>query len=103
MFGRGIYFANKARKSIRYSSLKQQCSYSNDASSTGFLSVFKVAVGKSMDVEQWTYSMCSYTENTMLENNCDSLFAHAGKSLVNDEIIVYNENAATIRYLIELQ
>ncbi len=102
MFGHGIYFAPKARKSIRYSSLKQQYSYTNGTSSTGFLAVFKVAVGKSMNVERWYSAMTSYTEGTMRQHNCDSLYAHAGVDLINDEIIVYNENAATIRYLIEL-
>lgn len=33
----------------------------------------------------------------------DALFAHAGTSLVNDEIIVYDERQVTLQYLIELE
>lgn len=45
--------------------------------------------------------MSSYTERDM--GIFDSVYAHKGASLIHDEMIVYNEAACTIRYMIEVR
>ena len=102
MYGHGLYFANKAKKSLNYTSLEGSI-WTNGNSETGFLAVFKVAVGTPWDVYDWKSIYSTFTEKDILKMKKDSTFAHAGNVLRNDEIIVYNQNACTIRYLIELE
>ena len=49
MFGYGTYFANKAKKSLGYASIKGSC-WANGSDNTGFLGIYKVATGKPYDV-----------------------------------------------------
>lgn len=98
MFGYGLYFASRAQKSLAYAS----CGWRVNGASKGILAVFKVATGKAEDVYAWKRDYLSYREGDVRRKGCDSLFAHKGPSLQNDEIIVYNEAAATIRYLVEV-
>lgn len=101
MFGYGLYFAPRAKKSIKYTSLRGSY-WAKGNSDTGILAVFKVAVGNSYHVDEWNSTYMSYREKDIHNHGADSLYAHAGKSLVNDEVIVYNDAAVTLRYLIEL-
>lgn len=102
MFGYGLYFAPRAKKSINYTSLRGSY-WANGSSDVGILAVFKVAVGESLHVNEWNSGYSVYREADIKRFGKNSLYAHAGKSLVNDEIIVYNDAAVTLRYLIELQ
>ena len=101
MFGYGIYFAPSAQKSIGYTSVYGSY-WASGKSSKGYLAVYDVAVGKPLDVHSYG-SYSSFTEKDMKANGTDSLFAHKGSMLRNDEVIVYNEAAATIRYLVEIE
>ena len=101
MFGYGIYFAPSAQKSIGYTSVYGSY-WASGKSSKGYLAVYDVAVGKPLDVHSYG-SYSSFTEKDMKANGTDSLFAHKGTMLRNDEVIVYNESAATIRYLVEIE
>lgn len=113
MFGMGLYFAPKAGKSRNYTSLESIHSWVAGDSDTGLMAIFKVAEGKALDVYYHENKYLNYTENDILRQNCDSLFAHKGtgsrydsygrRTLLNDEVIVYNEAAATIQYLVELR
>lgn len=104
MFGYGIYFATKARKSLGYTSL-QGSYWARGSSSSAFMGLYEVAYGKPYD----TYSFDSRYYNLNYEGlqkmcpgaNC--LHAHEGQMLRNDEIIVYKECQTTIKYLVELQ
>ena len=104
MFGFGCYFAPKAKKSLGYTSLSGS-RWSNGNSNSGFMALFNVAYGKPYDV----YSFDSKFYNLNYENlqkmcpGANSLHAHAGSMLYNDEIIVYKEEQMTIKYLIELR
>ena len=104
MFGFGCYFAPKAMKSLGYTSLSGS-RWSNGNSNSGFMALFNVAYGKPYDV----YSFDSKFYNLNYENlqkmcpGANSLHAHAGSMLYNDEIIVYKEEQMTIKYLIELR
>lgn len=101
MFGHGIYFAPSFNKSFGYTSASGS-RWANGNSDTAFMAVFDVALGKNLDVHSYDYSFGSYTERDIKKHGCDSLYAHKGQMLYNDEIIVYNENATTIRYLVEV-
>ena len=104
MFGFGCYFAPKAKKSLGYTSLSGS-RWSNGNSNSGFMALFNVAYGIPYNV----YSFDSKFYNLNYENlqkmcpGANSLHAHAGSMLYNDEIIVYKEEQITIRYLIELR
>lgn len=103
MFGYGLYFAPKARKSVRYTSLRGS-TYAHGSSSFGFLSLYEVAYGKPYDVSD-NYGCGDMTWNKLqkVAPGCCSLHAHAGRVLQNDEIIVYREDQTTIKYLVELK
>lgn len=104
MFGYGIYFATKARKSLGYTSLSGSY-WAHGSSSSAFMGLYEVAYGKPYDV----YSFDSKFYNLNYEGlqrmcpgaNC--LHAHEGQMLRNDEIIVYQECQTTIKYLVELK
>ena len=96
MFGNGLYFANRARKSIGYTSLDGAC-WTSGRSSTGFLAVFKVLYKNPLYVQtNHQYSLQELGEH-------DAVFAQKGAMLRNDEIIVFREQQATLQYIIELQ
>ena len=103
MFGHGLYFATNPAKSMRYTSLKG-CNnvHWGIAQDTGLLAVYKVATGNPYHVNVWDPAMAKLEERSIKMLGYDSLWAHKGISLVNDEMIVYNEDACTIRYLLEL-
>ena len=104
MFGNGIYAANKARKSIGYTSLKGSY-WASGSSNRAYLAIFEFATGtewRVLDNEKYKSWMGNITEAKCKANNCNSVFARGGVDLRNDEYIVYNSNQATIRYLIEL-
>ena len=103
MFGFGLYFASEPRKSLRYTSLRGNNNLHGNTGNTGLLAVFKVATGNAKHISMWSPEMSTYTEESMKKFGVDSVFAHKGGSLINDEMIIYNENACTIRYLIELK
>jgi poly [ADP-ribose] polymerase len=104
MFGNGIYFAPKADKANGYTSLKGS-RWAKGNTDTAYMGIFEVATGHEFLTDDWEHR---YTEITAQNKkrfigNCDSFHALAGKHLLNDEIIVYDKNAARIRYLVELK
>ena len=101
MFGYGIYFAPLAKKSVGYTSLNGF--WSKEHSKEGYLAIFKVAYKKPFDVHSWQHEYSQYTKHHIKAKGCDALFAHAGISLRNDEVIVYDESQCTIQYLIRLK
>ena len=104
MFGDGIYFANKARKSIGYTSLKGSY-WASGSSDKAYLAIFEVATGKEWEVlknETYKYWMGNINEQKVKQQGCNSVFAQGGADLRNDEYIIYNSNQCTIRYLIEI-
>jgi poly [ADP-ribose] polymerase len=99
MFGDGIYFANKAQKSIGYSSLSGSY-WTGGNDNKGYLALFDVHMGKQYDVDSANSSLC---QKTLDNGGYDCTFAHAGRSLRNDEIIVYESKRCTIAYIVELK
>ena len=103
MFGYGLYYATKAQKSLGYTSL-QGSYWAGGNSSSGFMALMDVAVGQSFDVYSHKHEYTTYNWDKLqrAKPGAKSLFAHAGKMLYNDEIIVYKEEQSTIKYLLEL-
>ena len=104
MFGYGIYYAPKARKSLGYTSLSGSY-WAKGSSNSGFMALMDVAYGKPYDVYSFDSKYYSFDYNK-LQNACpgaNCLHAHEGSMLRNDEIIVYKEEQCTIKYLIELK
>ena len=99
MFGWGIYFANKAIKSLNYTSLSGS-TWAHGSSKTAYLFVFKVAYKNPKHVSTWSSYMGSLDAKKIKPH--DALHAHKGRSLKEDEIIVYNQAQVTIQYVIEL-
>lgn len=104
MFGYGIYYAPKARKSLGYTSLSGNY-WARGNSSSGFMALMDVAYGKPYDVYSFDSKYYNFNYET-LQKNCpgaNCLHAHEGNMLRNDEIIVYKEEQCTIKYLVELK
>lgn len=104
MFGYGIYFATKARKSLGYTSLSGSY-WAKGSASNAFMGLYEVAYGKPYDVHSFsgTYSSFNYEKLQAACPGANCLHAHEGQMLRNDEIIVYQECQTTIKYLVELK
>lgn len=103
MFGLGIYGANKARKSYGYTSAKGSY-WASGNSSTAFMALFKFNTGKHHNVYKHTSECYDFNaDNLKTKGNYDSVYAHKGADLRNDEFIVYNTNQVTIYALVELR
>lgn len=104
MFGDGIYAANKARKSIGYTSLRGSY-WASGHSNRAYLAIFEFATGKEWNLlenQTWSSWMGRIDKAQVNGKGCDSVFAKGGVDLRNDEYIVYDSTQCTIRYLIEL-
>ena len=113
LFGsEGIYFANNVMKSRNYCGMYGSYWVSGN-SDTGFVALFETAYGDNpYDVYSFSSEYYNMNEKRLNErkNGATCLHAHAGtkldgtwSELKNDEIIFYNENAMTIRYLVEIK
>lgn len=100
MFGDGIYFATKARKSIGYTSLAGS-RWASGSNNVAYLALFSTNLGKQKIVHKHSSECYDFGEKTIAPYN--SVFAKAGVSLMNDELIIYNSNRCTIKYLIEIK
>lgn len=103
MFGYGLYFAPRAKKSVGYTSLRGSY-WAGGHSQFGFMALYEVVYGKPYNVN--SNNGCndmSYEKLQRVAPGCSSLHAHAGPVLKNDEIIVYKEEQTTIKYLVELK
>ena len=101
MFGYGLYFAPSFRKSLGYTSLRGSY-WAGGKASTGLLALFEVATGRTYDIHSYSGELGTFHQNDISNKGCDSLYAHKGAMLHNDEIVVYREDACTIRYLVEV-
>ncbi len=98
MFGDGIYFADKAKKSIGYTSLRGSY-WAKGGNDSAYLALFSVHVGNQYDVHRCD-SGVNYAK--LQKDGYDSTYAHAGQSLLNNEYIVYQSQQCTISYLVEI-
>jgi len=102
MFGYGVYFADKAQKSIGYSSLRGSY-WTGGSANRGFMSLFDVHLGNYLKIKRhqgWCYDLNKI--NLRKRGAFDSLFAEGGADLRNNEYIVYDDAQCTIKYLVEI-
>lgn len=106
MFGKGIYFAPEADKSIGYTSISGSY-WRGGTEKTAFLAVYEVAMGKHKDVYSYDAPRGEKAYNTydgseLRHGGYDSLWAHGHNSMLRrDECIIYDSSQCSIRYLIE--
>lgn len=103
MFGNGTYFANKAKKSMRYTDLPGQNNVHATSGENAFLSVFKVVYRNALDIYRWQNEYTRLNYQILNSEGYDAVFAHGGVDLVNDEIIVYQNCQSAPHYIIELK
>ena len=97
MFGYGIYFAPKARKSYGYTSC-QGSFWARGNSSHGYMGLYATAFGK----PDYVSSAGHYTQRGLELKGCNCVYAKAENTgLRNDEIIFYNEDAMCLNYIVE--
>lgn len=102
MYGDGIYFADKAQKSIGYSSLHGSY-WARGSANKAFLAVFQVHTGNWWKIgTHWNYSYGDLNERSIKAKGYDSVFAEGGADLRNNEYIVYNKAQCTVQYLVEI-
>ena len=108
MFGKGLYFAPKAKKSLGYTSLENS-HWAKGSSRKALLFVFKVAMGKQCDLDGYNSAVAKWDEKKCRKAGYDSVFAHKSAHpslsqgrLYNDEAIVYSEKACTLAYIVEV-
>lgn len=102
MFGNACYFANKSQKSKGYTSAPGSY-WAKGGSKKYFLAVYEVAVGNQKHIYKHTHDCYSLNYDKIKKNGFDSVYAHAGNSLRNDEFMIYKTNQCTIKYLIEME
>lgn len=102
MFGYGIYFAPRAKKSIGYTSL-QGSYWARGTSNEGYLLVMKVAYKNPLDVYTHEVRYMDFRKRDIQRTGNDALFAHKGQMLINDEVVIYDEAQVNPRYLIVLK
>ena len=103
MFGYGLYFADKAKKSYGYTSGRGSY-WARGSSNRAFMTLYDVHLGNSLKIkhhESWCYDL---TESKLkARGDYDSLFALGGADLRNNEYIVYNQSQCTARFFVELR
>ncbi|MEM1094342.1 MAG: ADP-ribose polymerase [Bacteroidota bacterium] len=107
MFGYGLYFADRCQKSLNYTSLRGSY-WTGGTQDRGYLSLYDVHVGRQLTIKQHDAS-CYQLDEAELQARSprfrapyNSVFAHRGVDLRNNEYIVYNQAQCTVRYLIEV-
>lgn len=101
MFGsQGIYFADKCRKSVGYTSLSGSY-WARGNDNKAYLGLFRVNLGNQKHIYKHDYSCYNLNKNNI--KPYDSVYAHGGADLINSEYIIYDINQSDIRYLIEIK
>jgi len=102
MFGDSIYGANKARKAIGYTSIRGSY-WTNGNDNKAFLGVFEFHIGEQKHIYKHDSSCYSLNASKLEREGKDSVYAHGGIDLRNDEFMVYTTEQCTIKYLIEIK
>lgn len=102
MFGYGLYFADKFRKSLGYTSLSGSY-WAGGNNNTAYLALYDVHLGKYLKVKHHEGWMSSLNFDSLRrKGDYDSLYAEGGADLRNNEFIVYKEEQCTIKYIVEV-
>ena len=113
LLGNGLYFSNPDKwhgvaKSIGYTSLGGY--WTKDYQNSGFIAFFETALGPSHDIYSHNGNYYNFDLKSLkkVAPNAWSLFLHgagysSGSTVINDEIVVYDERQTTIKYLVEIR
>ena len=101
MFGDGIYFADKAQKSIGYSSLRGSY-WAHGGDNKAFLALYDVHLGKQKEILHHDSSCYKLSQKVMDAEGFNSVYAKGGADLRNNEFIIYRAEQCTISHLIEI-
>jgi poly [ADP-ribose] polymerase len=102
MAGFGVYGADKAQKSIGYSSLSGSY-WTNGNNNKGYLALFNFVLGNMLHKKRhrsWMYDL--NWDNLRKYDNYHSLFFEGGVDLRNNEFVIYDDRQCSINYLIEI-
>lgn len=103
MFGNGIYFANKFKKSLGYSSLSGSF-WAKGSDKRAFLAIYEVNTGMELRTKTRDSVNGNLTYGKLqAQGKYDSLFAQGGADLINDEFIIYQPSQCTIKYVVEIK
>lgn len=104
MFGFGLYLGLQARKSFNYTSYEGSY-WAHGKSDRAFMGLYDIHYGNPYIVDDFNSRYYKYNYEKLRENgDYNSLHADSSKGMLrNDEIIVYQESQADIRYLVELR
>lgn len=99
MFGDGIYFADKFQKSYGYSSARGSY-WAKGSANEAVLALYSVHVGEQKNIHKHNSDCYSLNHAKLSKEGYDSVFAHGGADLRNNEYIVYQSQQNTIKYLV---
>ena len=100
MWDDGIYGADSFQKSYGYSSGRNSY-WANGTSDVAYLMLFDFHVGNQLHMERHD-SSCYTISKRCKSQGFDSVYAHKGVDLRNNEYIVYNPCQVTMKYIIEV-
>lgn len=101
MFGNGLYFAPECRKSLNYMDTKGS-RWNNGKRETGYCAIFEVALGNPYKPNR---ILGRYFNKDNLPTGTHSVVAektNRNLNLKNDEYIVYDQSACTVKYIMEM-
>jgi poly [ADP-ribose] polymerase 2/3/4 len=102
MFGAGIYFADRCKKSLGYTSLSGSY-WARGSSNVAYLALYDVHLGNPLKISRHDSNCYNLSwENLKRRGDYDSVFALKGADLYNNEYIVYNDKQCTVKYLVEV-
>lgn len=104
MFGHGLYFAPSPSKSFNYTSYRGT-TWAHGSADTGIMGLYATAYGRphvTKDNRDFSYGF-GWDDLRRLDKRADCVHAKAGKALLNDEVIFYDEGQTTINYLVEFK
>jgi poly [ADP-ribose] polymerase 2/3/4 len=99
MFGDGVYFADKFQKSYGYTSGRNSY-WAKGNSNEAVLALYDVHVGNQKHIKKHDSSCYSLNYSKIQKDGFDSVFAHGGIDLINNEYITYHTDQSTIKYLV---
>lgn len=103
MFGNGIYFASRARKSLGYTSLRGSY-WASGSSNVGFMAVYDVHLGREYRIKRHNSECYKFSPNYLKrKGGFDSVVAEKGADLYNDEFIVYSKDQCTVKFIVEFK
>jgi poly [ADP-ribose] polymerase len=99
MFGDGIYFADKFQKSYGYTSGRGSY-WAGGSANEAVLALYDVHVGEQKHIKKHDSSCYKLSASVLEKDGFDSVFAHGGADLRNNEYITYKSGQSTIKYLV---